>query len=111
MRDCRISIVTIDWSSMHCTVADFVAPAVWDDAAADWRQFASVVIRATWDYHLRQRRYAAWLHGVRPQAIAVDPPGAPSLDARRRQAGDLGERVWYLANVARLGGGRPAAVR
>src|SRR4029453_1527762 len=38
-----------------------VTAAVWSDPAIDWRQFASVVIRATWDYHLDEARYAAWL--------------------------------------------------
>ena len=32
-----------------------VTAAVWNDPAVDWRPFASVVIRAAWDYHLDER--------------------------------------------------------
>jgi hypothetical protein len=42
-----------------------VSPAVWDAPGIDWSQFNCVVIRSTWDYHLKSDRYAAWLHGFR----------------------------------------------
>ena len=61
-------MVTIDSSPMRCGDRGFqVTAAVWNDPAVDWRQFASVVIRAAWDYHL-------------------DEPGMPPgcVDARRK---------------------------
>ena len=36
-------------------------PAVWDDDAIDWRSFAAVVIRSTWDYHLHAPRFLDWI--------------------------------------------------
>ena len=38
-----------------------VGPAVWDDPAVEWSLFEAVVIRSTWDYHLKHERFAAWL--------------------------------------------------
>ena len=34
-----------------------VTAAIWNDPDVEWTRFASVVIRATWDYHLDQNRY------------------------------------------------------
>jgi glutathione synthase/RimK-type ligase-like ATP-grasp enzyme len=53
-----------------------VTAAVWNDPAVDWRQFASVVIRAAWDYHLDEGRYAAWLHQCETQQVNVWNPAA-----------------------------------
>lgn len=36
-------------------------PAVWDDDGIDWRSFAAVVIRSTWDYHRHSQRFLAWI--------------------------------------------------
>ena len=38
-----------------------VTAAVWSDPAVEWRRFASVVIRSSWDYHLDDGRYDGWL--------------------------------------------------
>src|SRR6266705_6638294 len=46
-----------------------VEPAVWDLPGVDWARFDLVVIRSTWDYHLRPARYEAWVLGFLP------PPG------------------------------------
>jgi glutathione synthase/RimK-type ligase-like ATP-grasp enzyme len=34
---------------------------VWDDPAVDWTSFDAIVIRSTWDYHLRIDEFLAWL--------------------------------------------------
>jgi glutathione synthase/RimK-type ligase-like ATP-grasp enzyme len=56
-----------------------VMAAVWNDPAVDWRQFASVVIRATWDYHLDEGQYAAWLHRCEQHGINLWNPAAAVL--------------------------------
>lgn len=38
-----------------------VTPVVWDAPGIDWPRFAAVVIRSTWDYHLKRDEYEAWL--------------------------------------------------
>ncbi len=36
-------------------------PAVWDDPGVDWRAYDAVLIRSTWDYHLKIASFRAWL--------------------------------------------------
>jgi glutathione synthase/RimK-type ligase-like ATP-grasp enzyme len=33
----------------------------WDDPDADWLAYAAVVLRSTWDYHLRVAEFHAWI--------------------------------------------------
>jgi glutathione synthase/RimK-type ligase-like ATP-grasp enzyme len=49
-------------------------PAVWDDDAVDWRAFAAVVIRSTWDYHLRQPRFLAWIDRLEALGVQLINP-------------------------------------
>jgi hypothetical protein len=56
-----------------------VTAAVWNDPAVDWRQFASVVIRAAWDYHLDDARYAAWLRRCEAEEVNLWNPAATVL--------------------------------
>lgn len=38
-----------------------VDAVVWDDPDVDWRQYAAIVVRSTWDYHKRVDEFRAWL--------------------------------------------------
>ena len=71
-----------------------VAAAAWNDATVDWRQFASVVIRATWDYHLDEVRYADWLRRCEAEEVNLWNPAATVL-------ANLDKR--YLADLAEAG--------
>src|SRR5262245_14840983 len=71
-----------------------VTAAVWNDPAVDWRQFASVVIRAAWDYHLDEDRYVAWLHRCDAEKVNLwNPPRAVLANIDKR----------YLAAFAAAG--------
>lgn len=71
-----------------------VTAAVWSDPGLDWRQFASVIIRATWDYHLDHHRYLAWLRRCQAEQVNVwNPPSAVSANIDKR----------YLAEFASAG--------
>lgn len=37
---------------------------VWDDPLVDWRSYDAVVLRSTWDYHLRVGEFRRWLDGL-----------------------------------------------
>ncbi len=56
-----------------------VTAAVWSDPAVDWRQFASVVIRTAWDYHLDEARYTAWLRRCEREDVNLWNPAATVL--------------------------------
>ena len=71
-----------------------VEAAVWSDPGIDWRQFASVVIRSTWDYHLDEARYADWLRRCETGAVNLWNPAATVL-------ANIDKR--YLASFAEKG--------
>src|SRR3954451_22530938 len=56
-----------------------VTTAAWTDPAVDWRRYACVVIRAAWDYHLHEARYAAWLRWCQGEQVELWNPAAVVL--------------------------------
>jgi len=70
-----------------------VRGAAWDDPAAAWDSAAAVVIRSTWDYHLRHAEFLAWVDRV---------AGATTLhnDARVVR---WNSHKKYLGEIARAG--------
>jgi glutathione synthase/RimK-type ligase-like ATP-grasp enzyme len=52
-------------------------PAVWDDDT-DWRGFAAVVIRSTWDYHLKPQQFLDWIDRLEALGVRLVNP-APVL--------------------------------
>ncbi len=71
-----------------------VTAAAWTDPAVDWREFASVVIRAAWDYHLDDDRYAAWLRQCEAEEVNLWNP-APAVLANMNKR--------YLSGFAAAG--------
>ena len=56
------------------TDAGFDVHAVaWDDPKADWSQYEAVIIRSTWDYHLRLAEFEAWLEAVNQVSRLFNP--------------------------------------
>jgi len=41
-----------------------VTPAVWSNPSIRWAAFDAVVVRSTWDYHLRGAEFETWLDGL-----------------------------------------------
>lgn len=37
-----------------------VRGAIWDDETEEWRRAAAIIVRSTWDYHLRRAEFLAW---------------------------------------------------
>jgi glutathione synthase/RimK-type ligase-like ATP-grasp enzyme len=67
-------------------------PVVWDDDAVDWRAFAAVVIRSTWDYHLRQRRFLTWIDRLEALGVAlVNPARVLRWNAEKTYLRDLAD--------------------
>ncbi|UYN88730.1 MAG: hypothetical protein KIT08_06395 [Anaerolineales bacterium] len=50
-----------------------VAPVIWD-ADVDWAQYRAVVIRSTWDYHIRAAEFTAWLNALERAGVPVLNP-------------------------------------
>jgi glutathione synthase/RimK-type ligase-like ATP-grasp enzyme len=53
-----------------------VEACVWDDAAVSWTAFDAVVLRSTWDYHLRVDEFHAWLDAMERGGVPLWNPSA-----------------------------------
>jgi glutathione synthase/RimK-type ligase-like ATP-grasp enzyme len=70
-----------------------VSAAVWDAPQIDWSSFDGVVIRSTWDYHLKPQRYADWLRElVRMNCRVWNPPPAVLENMDKRYLLGLAEQ-------------------
>lgn len=64
------------------------------DAPAQWDQYAAVLIRSTWDYHLRPAAFTEWAERVERSGIALwNPAAVVRWNAHKG----------YLAEIARAG--------
>jgi hypothetical protein len=67
-----------------------VTAAAWNDPLVDWQRFASVVIRAAWDYHLDEAGYTAWLRQCEAQQVRLwNPATAVLANLDKRYLRDL----------------------
>jgi glutathione synthase/RimK-type ligase-like ATP-grasp enzyme len=55
-------------------------PAVWDDAAVNWKDFSGVVIRSTWDYHRKSGAFREWVSRLESSGVPLWNP-APIVRA------------------------------
>ena len=70
-----------------------VSPVVWDAAGANWSRFACVVIRSTWDYHLKADQYANWLRNCSRAGIRLwNPPAIVLANLNKRYLCELAAR-------------------
>ncbi|MBN2503299.1 MAG: hypothetical protein JXB38_21155 [Anaerolineales bacterium] len=51
-----------------------VEAAVWDDSGIDWKQYAAVVIRSTWDYHLKAKAFKEWVSKLKHWRVKLLNP-------------------------------------
>jgi glutathione synthase/RimK-type ligase-like ATP-grasp enzyme len=49
-------------------------PALWDDPAQRWGDYAAVVLRSCWDYHHRAGEFARWLERLEREGARVRNP-------------------------------------
>lgn len=89
-----------DMGDDDCLAADLlrsdglsVVSAVWDDPAVDWSRFACVVIRSTWDYHLKPHHYEEWLRSRAAAGTRLwNPANVILANMNKRYLTDLAER-------------------
>ncbi|MGH9884328.1 MAG: ATP-grasp domain-containing protein [bacterium] len=68
-------------------------PVVWSDAAIDWRTFDAVVLRSSWDYHLRADEFRAWLGALDSAGVQVlNSPALVRWNSDKRYLLDLARR-------------------
>lgn len=46
-------------------------PKCWGDLTTDWQQYEFLLFRSTWDYHLRETEFKAWLDFLDNQGVRI----------------------------------------
>jgi glutathione synthase/RimK-type ligase-like ATP-grasp enzyme len=65
-------------------------PVVWDEAAVEWAGFDAVVVRSTWDYHLRAEAFDAWIGGLEHAGVPLwNPPEVLRWNSRKTYLREL----------------------
>ena len=49
-------------------------PVRWDDPSARWEDFQALVLRSSWDYHLRADEFVAWLTAIERARVPLWNP-------------------------------------
>jgi glutathione synthase/RimK-type ligase-like ATP-grasp enzyme len=89
-----------------------VSAAIWDDPGIDWRSFDTVVIRSTWDYHLRPAEYAAWVRQFTAGGTRLwNPPGAVLWNVHKGYLADLARWGITVAPTEHVTGGTASDLR
>jgi glutathione synthase/RimK-type ligase-like ATP-grasp enzyme len=84
--------------------ADFV---LWDDPAADWERYDVVVVRSTWDYHLRRDAFLAWAD--RLGSRLVNPPAVLAWNTDKRYLHEIAAAGLPVVETALVEPGAPFA--
>jgi hypothetical protein len=69
-----------------------VESASWDDTAAPWPTAAAVVVRSTWDYHLRRDEFLAWVDRVGAATSLLNDARVLRWNSHKRYLDELAKR-------------------
>jgi hypothetical protein len=69
-----------------------VHAAAWDDPATAWSSAAAVVIRSTWDYHLRQAEFLDWVDRVSASTALHNDARVVRWNSHKRYLDELAKR-------------------
>jgi glutathione synthase/RimK-type ligase-like ATP-grasp enzyme len=85
-------------------------PVQWDDASVDWRAYQALVLRSTWDYHLRVPEFEAWLSMLDRERVPLwNPTSVVRWNMHKgylrelQQAGLLVPATRWLTKGTRIG--------
>jgi hypothetical protein len=66
------------------------APAIWDDDTVDWSSYDAIVLRSTWDYHLKPNEFLRWIHSLTDVNTKLwNPPALVRWNANKTYLRDL----------------------
>lgn len=75
-----------------------VESAVWDSPLVDWSQYDAIILRSTWDYHLRRDDFEHWLAHLDAVGAAVfNPTSLVRWNIDKHYLGDLATRGVQIA--------------
>lgn len=69
-----------------------VTAAAWDDPGADWSLYDRVILRSTWNYHLRPDEFNNWLTRMEKEKISLlNPPKTVRWNIHKKYLLELSE--------------------
>jgi glutathione synthase/RimK-type ligase-like ATP-grasp enzyme len=66
-------------------------PAVWDEEGIDWSEFDLCLVRSTWDYHEKHRRFLSWAQQVEAASALRNPADLIAWNSDKRYLRELAE--------------------
>lgn len=88
--------MTADDSTLYKPLADYgirLSGAAWDDLTVRWMDFDAVVLRSTWDYHLRLPEFLQWIDSVEGAGVSVwNPPALVRWNAEKTYLREIAAR-------------------
>jgi len=85
--------------------------ACWDDTSVDWRRFALVILRSTWDYTLRYEAFIDWLDDTERATQVLNPSSVVRWNTDKRYLRDLQRRGHPVVPTAFVDPSAPTAVQ
>jgi len=82
---------------------------IWDDPSVKWTSFDVLLLRSTWDYHLRPAEFLAWIGARAAESAALwNPPPLLLWNAHKFYLRDLASRGIPIAPTRFLAAGSAA---
>ena len=89
-----------------------VVPAVWTDPSVAWTTHKAIVVRSTWDYHLRPVEFGAWIDMLeRSGCVVWNPCALLRWNANKRYLADLDSRGVPIVPTEWIRDATPSALR
>jgi hypothetical protein len=63
---------------------------VWDDPLVGWTQADLCVVRSTWDYHKKPKRFSRWIDDTATKTQLLNPPHILQWNAHKSYLRELG---------------------
>jgi glutathione synthase/RimK-type ligase-like ATP-grasp enzyme len=83
-----------------------VEAAVWSDPAVRWSGWDALILRSSWDYHVRAPEFLAWLESIEREGIAIwNAPATVRWNADKRYLLELSEAGIEVVPTIRLARG------
>lgn len=82
---------------------------VWDDPAVEWRRFARIVVRSTWDYTVRRGKFLSWAGRAAAAAALHNPLPLLRWSTDKRYLADLAAAGVAIVPTVFCAPGQPAS--
>lgn len=87
-------------------------PEIWDDPAVNWSSYQAIVLRSTWDYHLKPEKFLRWIDAlVAARAPLWNPPELIRWNTNKAYLRDLDAEGLAIVPTIWPEAGGPAPLR